>query len=174
MRRVIYCDSSRTRSRHRFVQNVYYDISPQLRYLPLVPHQRDHPLELTKHGRVMVQPEFEEFDWEFIWSHRLRVRYRSQGCGYLVFCRFDPESICDRLLGNSSSDVESDFIRFHVEKGAEEPCPPFDNKPWVSQLPSLFVTDVLRTNLSRVFYTQELEALDRPLCLRWRNFCSRP
>ena len=37
-----------------FVQNLYHGISSSLRYFPLVPHQLDHPVELPKHGRVMV------------------------------------------------------------------------------------------------------------------------
>ena len=45
-----------------FMQNVYHGISPPLRYFPLVPHQLDHPVDLLEHGRVVVQPEFEEFD----------------------------------------------------------------------------------------------------------------
>ena len=60
-----------------FVQNVYHGISPPPRYLPLVPHQLDHPVELSEYGRVTIQSKFEEFEWEYIWSHcLLRVRAR--------------------------------------------------------------------------------------------------
>ena len=37
-------------------------ISPSLRYFPLVPHQLDHPAKLPGHGRVMIYPEFDEFN----------------------------------------------------------------------------------------------------------------
>ena len=79
-----------------FAQKFYDGISPPPRYLPLVLHQLDHPVELSEHGRVVVQSEFEEFDLEFIWSsHCLHVSHRPQGCDYLVFCWFDPESVCN-------------------------------------------------------------------------------
>ena len=48
------------------VQNPYHGISPSLRYFPLVPHQLNHPVKLPEHGRVMVYPEFEEFNREFV------------------------------------------------------------------------------------------------------------
>ena len=40
--------------------------------------------------------------------------------------------MCDRALEELFDDVESELVRF-----------PFKNKPWVSQHPSLFVTDIL-------------------------------
>ena len=49
-----------------FVQTFNDAISPSLQYLPLMAHQLDRAVKLPKHGRVTVQPEFEEFDWEFI------------------------------------------------------------------------------------------------------------
>ena len=104
-----------------FVQNLYHGISPSLRYFPLVPHQLDHPVKLPEHGRVMVYLEFEEFNREFVWSHCLCICHRPQGPDQFVFCRFDPESVCDRPLGELFDDVESEPIRFRVEKGPEEP-----------------------------------------------------
>ena len=84
------------------VENLYHRISPSLRYFSLVLHQLDHPVELLEHGRVMVYPEFEEFNREFVWSHCLRICHRPQGPDQLAFCRFDPELVCDRPLGGSS------------------------------------------------------------------------
>ena len=49
-----------------FVQNVYHGISPPPQHFPLVQHQLDRPLEYPEHGRVVVQPEFEEFNRVFI------------------------------------------------------------------------------------------------------------
>ena len=143
-------------------QNIYHGISPLLRYFPLVPHQLDHPVKLSEHGRVVVYPEFEEFNREFVWSHCLRTCPRPQGSDQLVLCRFDPESVSDKPLEELFDDVESDFIEFRVEKGPEEPRPPSEDKPWVSQHYTLFVTDVLRVNLSRVLYVQGLAALEKP------------
>ena len=40
-----------------FVQNFYHGISPALRYLPLVPHQLDHPVKLPWNGLEIVQLE---------------------------------------------------------------------------------------------------------------------
>ena len=110
------------------VQNLYHGISPLLRYFPLVPHQLDHPVKLPEHGRVMVYPEFEEFNREFVWSHCFRICHRPQGRDQLVFCRFDPESVCDRPLGDLFADIESELIGFRVEKGPEEPRPPSGDK----------------------------------------------
>ena len=131
MLRVRYHDSFRTRSYPFFVQNIHRDISPPLWYFPLVRYQLDHPVELPEHGRVMVQPKYEEFDWEFIiWSHRLRVRYRPQGYSYLLFpCRLNPESVCDRSQGESFDDVEPRFAIFGVQKGAGKPRPPSEYIP---------------------------------------------
>ena len=68
--------------------------------------------------------------------------------------------MCGKPLGESFDDVESEHVRFRVEKGAEEPHPPSEDKPWVSQHHILPVTYVLRANLSRVFYIQRVEALE--------------
>ena len=59
-----------------FVQIFYHGITLPLRYLPLVPHQLGRLVELSEHGRVMVQSELEEFDREFISLDYLRVRDR--------------------------------------------------------------------------------------------------
>ena len=56
-----------------FVQNPYHGISLSLRYFPLMPHPLDHPVKLLEHGRVVVYPEFEESNREFVWSHCLRI-----------------------------------------------------------------------------------------------------
>ena len=79
MRRVRCRDSCRTRSCPCYCANLYPGISPSLRYFPLVPHQLDHPVKFPEHGRVMVYPEFEEFNREFVRSHCLRICHRSQG-----------------------------------------------------------------------------------------------
>ena len=113
-------------------------------------HQLDHPVELLEHGRVMAQSNCEEFVWEIICSHCVRVRHQPQDWAYLVFYRFDPESVCDRALEELSDDVESELVRF-----------PSKNKPWVSQHPSLFVTDILRANPLHVFYTQGFEVVGK-------------
>ena len=139
-----------------------HGISPPLRYFPLGPHPLDHPVKLPEHGRVVVYPEFEEFNREFVWSHCLRICHRPQGPNRLVFCRFDPEGVCDRPLGELFDDVESELIGFRVEKGPEEPRLPSVDKPWVSQHYVLFITDALRVNLPRVVYVQELAALVEP------------
>ena len=144
------------------VQNFYHGISPSLRYFPLVPHQLDHPVKLPEHGRVVVYTEFEEFNREFVLSHCLRICHSPQGSNQLVFCRFDPEGVCARLLGKLFDDVESELIGFRIEKGPEEPHPPSEGKPWVSQHYALFITDVLRVNLPLVLYVQELAALVEP------------
>ena len=144
------------------VQNLYRRISLSLRYFSLVPHQLDHPVELPEHDRVMVYPEFEEFDREFVWSHCLRICHQPQGPDQLAFCRFDLELVCDGLLGELFDDIESELIGFRVEKGPEEPRPPSEDKPWVSHHYALFVTDVLRANLPRVLYLQGLAALEEP------------
>ena len=39
---------------------------------------------------------------------------------HLVFCRFGPESVCDRPLGELFEDVEFELVIFRVDKGAEE------------------------------------------------------
>ena len=145
-----------------FVQNLYHGILPSLRYFPLVPHPLDHPVKLPEHGRVVVYPEFEEFNREFVWSHCLRICHRPQGPNQLVFCRFNPEDVCDRPLGELFDDVESELIGFRVEKGPEERRSPSEDKPWVSQHYAPFITDVLRVNLPRVVYVQGLAALVEP------------
>ena len=125
-----------------FAQNVYHCT---------LPNQLDHPVELPEHGRVMAQSNFEEFVWEIICSHCVRVWHQPQDCAYyLVFYRFDPESVCDRALKELFDDVESELVRF-----------PSKNKSWVSQHSSLVVTDILRTNPSRVFYTQGFEVVGK-------------
>ena len=144
------------------VQNLYHGISPSLRYFSLVPHQLDPPGKLPEHGQVMVYPEFEEFNRKFVWSHCLRICHRPQGPDQLVFCRFDPEIVCDRSLGELFDDIESELIGFRIEKGFEKPRPRSEDKPWVSQHYALFVTDVLRANLSRALYLQGLAALEEP------------
>ena len=125
------------------VQNLYHGISPSLQYFPLVPHPLDHPVKIPEHGRVVVYPEFEEFNRGFVWSHCLRICHRSQRPNQIVFCRFDPEGVCDRPLGELLDDVESELIGFRVEKGPEEPRPPSEDKPLVSQRYALFITDCL-------------------------------
>ena len=95
----------------------------------------------------------------------LRVYHCPQGCVYLVFCRFDLESVCDRPLGKPCDDVGFDAVIFCIEKGAEEPRPPSENEPWISQLFPLFVTDVLRTALPCVFFAQGLEAWEESLLI---------
>ena len=97
-------------------------------YLPLVPHQLDYPVEFPEHSSVMLQPEFDEFDWEFMWFFYLGVRHRPQGCSYLAFCRIDPESLCDWPLWKLFDDIESERARFCFEKGVEEPRPTFREK----------------------------------------------
>ena len=64
-------------------------------------------------------------------------------------------------LGEPFEDVESELIVFRVEKDAEEPRPPSEDKPWVSQHYALLVTDVLRANLPRVLYVQGLGSAGR-------------
>ena len=59
--------------------------------------------------------------------------------------------------------VESELIRFCVEKGAEKQRPPSEDKPWVSQHHALFVADFLRTELPRVYHVQGLETMAEPL-----------
>ena len=135
-----------------FVQNFNHGISPSLRYFPLVPHPPDNPIKHPEHGRVVVYPEFEEFNREFVWSDCLRICHRPQGPNQLVFCRFDPGGVCDRPLGELFDDVESELIGFRSEKGPEEPCLPSEDKLWVSQHYALFITDVLRVNLPRALY----------------------
>ena len=102
------------------VQNLYHRISPSLRYFSLVPHQLDHPAKLPEHGRVMVYPDFEDFNRNFVLSYCLRICHRPQGPDQLAFCRFDPALVCDRPLGELFDDVESELIGFRVEKGPEE------------------------------------------------------
>ena len=68
--------------------------------------------------------------------------------------------MCDGPLREPFDEVESELVRFRVETGAEEPRPPSEDKPLVSQHPALLVTYVLRANLSRVFYAQRLDALE--------------
>ena len=155
------CDSHRTRSCPSFcVKPLSRHLS--LRYFPLVPHQLDHPVKLPEHGRVMVYPKFKEFNREFVWPHCLPICDRPQGPDRLVFCRFDPESVCNRPLGELFDDVESELVGLRVEKGPEEPRPPSEDKAWVSQHYAFFVTDVLRVNLPRVLYLQRLAVLEEP------------
>ena len=113
----------------------------------------------------MVYPVFEEFNRKFVWSHCLRIFHRPQGPDQLVFCRFDPESVCDWCdwpLGELFDGVESELIGFRVENGSEERGPPSEDKLWVSQHYALFVTNVLRVNLPHVLYLQRLAALGEP------------
>ena len=145
-----------------FVQNLDHGISPSLRYLALVPHPLDHSVKHPEYGRVVVYPEFEEFNREFVWFHCLRICHRPQGPNQLVFCRFDPEGECDMPLGELFDDVEFELIGFRVKKGSEEPRPPSADKLWVSQHYALFIADVLRVNLPRVLYVQELASLEEP------------
>ena len=105
------------------VQNLDHRISPSLRYFSLVPHQLDQPLKLPEHGRVVVYPDFEDFNRDFVWSHCLRICHRPQGPDQLAFCRFDSELVCDRPLGELFDDVESELIGFQVEKGLATLCP---------------------------------------------------
>ena len=70
--------------------------------------------------------------------------------------------MCNKLLGEPFDDVKSELVIFRVEKDAEEPRPPSEDKPWVSQHPALFVMDELLANLPRVLYFQKLEALEEP------------
>ena len=86
-----------------------------------------------EYGRVVVYPEFEEFNRDFVWSHCLRICHRPQGPNQFVLCRFNPEGVCDRPLGELFDDVEFELIGFRVEKGSEEPRPPSADKLWVSQ-----------------------------------------
>ena len=121
--------------------------------IPLVPHQLDRLVDFPNHGRVVVSPAFEEFDWELTWSIGLRVRDQPQVCGYLVFCRLDHESVCNRLLGKSFNDVESELLRLCVAKIFKESCPPAENEPWVLQHHSLFVTDGYNANEPSAYFT---------------------
>ena len=66
--------------------------------------------------------------------------------------------MCDRSLEQPLDDVESELVRFLVEKIAEVPCLPSEDKPYVSQHASLFVADILRIHLPRVFYAQGRES----------------
>ena len=66
-----------------------------------------------------------------------------------------------RPLGKPFDDVDSEVVRFCVEKGAEEPYPPSENKPLVFQYSSLFVTDILPSSPRRDFYAQGLDALEK-------------
>ena len=95
-------------------------------------------------------------------------------------CPVDPVSVRCRPLGEPFDYVEFELVIFCVEKGAEEPRPPLEDKHRVSQRPALFVTDVLQTNLPRVFYVQELDGLDKPpltalvqILLKTLNFFSK-
>ena len=66
-------------------------------------------------------------------------------------------------MGEPFDKVESELVRFRVEKGAKEPRPPSDGNPWFSQHPALFAVDVLRANVLRVLYVQGVDALEKPL-----------
>ena len=70
--------------------------------------------------------------------------------------------MCDRPPGEPFEDVESELIVFRVEKGAEEPRPPSEDKLWVSQHYVIFVTDVLRAYLPCFLCVQGLETLEEP------------
>ena len=144
------------------MQKVYHGILPPLRYFPLVSYQLDHPVERPERGWVMISPEVEEFNREFIWSHCRRVCHRHQGPGSIVFCRFDADSVCDRPLGKPFDNFESELVRVCVEKGAEELRPLSEDKAWFSKHPALFITELLRANFSRVLYVQGHEALEEP------------
>ena len=65
-------------------------------------------------------------------------------------------------MGEFFDYVESELIRFRVEKGAKEPRPPSEDKPWVSQHDALFVADFLRSKLPRVYHVQGLETMAEP------------
>ena len=67
----------------------------------------------------------------------------------------------DRPLGKPFDDVDSEVVRFCVEKGAEEPYTPSQNTPLVFQQSSLFVTDILPSSPRRDFYAQGLDALEK-------------
>ena len=68
-----------------------------------------------------------------------------------------------QATGGALDNIECEIVGFRVVKGAGEPRPLFEDKPWISKHNSLFVTDVLRANLPRVLYVQGLDALEEPL-----------
>ena len=68
--------------------------------------------------------------------------------------------MCDTPLGEPFDDTESELVSCCAEKGAKEPRPPSEAKPWVSQHPALFVTDVLRANVLRVLYASGHDVLE--------------
>ena len=72
------------------------------------------------------------------WNSRSKVG----SWGYLVFCRVDPESVCDRPLGEPFDVVESQLVRFRVQKGTKEQRSPSEDEPRVSYHPFPFVTNV--------------------------------
>ena len=92
--------------------------------------------------------------------------------------------MCYRLPGERSNGVDSELVGVRAEESAEEPPPPSENNPCVSQDPSLFVTDVLRTNLLCIFYTMlrdlrcskesPLIALEQPLLQTLDAFFKEP
>ena len=74
------------------------------------------PVKLPEHDRVVVQPELEGFQWEFIWSHCLCVRHVTPGCGYFVISSLGPEGVSDRPLGKPCDAVEFEIVKFLVER----------------------------------------------------------
>ena len=82
------------------------------------------PVKLPEHDWVVVQPELEGFQWEFIWSHCLCVRHSTPGCGYFFISSLDPEGVCDRPLEKPCDDIEFDIVMFFVE-GRQRTAPTF-------------------------------------------------
>ena len=71
--------------------------------------------------------------------------------------------MCDRPLGESFDDVESELIGFRVEKCVEEPRPSSEDKPWVSKHYALFVTDVRELTFRVSFMFRNLKRWKRAL-----------
>ena len=77
-------------------------------------------------------------------------------------CRRRATSVPSARCWDSLECVFDLYSTFRVEKGPEEPRPPSADKLWVSLHYALFIADVLRVNLPRVLYVQELAALEEP------------
>ena len=73
-----------------------------------------------------------------------------------------PQASGDRPLLEPFDDVKSKLVIVCTEKNTEESRPLFQHKPFVSQHPALFVTDVLRVNVLRVLFVQRVDALEEP------------